>query len=196
MIEKLSSMKVTNKVFIYLFFIAFVGFCVLFFQQKNENRIYDTIVSQHIIAENFYFDNFVALETKPSLQIIETNTFWDDMVTFAQTGDKKMATWCVEPIINLYKFNKIWLFDKTKTKTYIAVDSANFLSDFDISSAEIDLFFQHGKLSNFYIYYRGKVVEIYCATIHPSNDNKRLSPPGGYLIAAKIWNNKYTGEYL
>jgi len=153
--------------------------------------IYETVMSQRMSGNSIYFDTFVSLEAKPNLQVIEANTYWDDMVTFAQAGDRKMASWCVEPMINVNKFNKIWIFDKTKTKTYTAIDSANSLSTFEISSAEIDLLFQHGKLLNYYIYFQGKVVEICCATIHPSSDNKRLTPPAGYLIAAKVWSKEY-----
>ena len=35
------------------------------------------------------------------------------------------------------------------------------------------------------------IVEIFGATIHPTNDPQRVTPPQGYLFVSKIWDKNY-----
>jgi hypothetical protein len=40
----------------------------------------------------------------------------------------------------------------------------------------------------------GGLMEIYGATIHPTEDSARKTPPRGYLFAGRLWNDRFVGE--
>jgi signal transduction histidine kinase len=46
-----------------------------------------------------------------------------------------------------------------------------------------------------FIFSNGTIVEVFGATIHPTNDPQRLTPPQGYLFVCKIWNEEFIKSF-
>ncbi|MDD5019854.1 MAG: ATP-binding protein, partial [Candidatus Omnitrophica bacterium] len=72
--------------------------------------------------------------------------------------------------------------------------SAAGLKDFPLSGEAVRDIFLKKRLCYFFVNTEAGLMEIRGATIHPTADNDRQTPPQGYFFAGRLWNKGYTDE--
>jgi len=162
-----------------LFFILYISLYIYTIQQEKE--VYKTTYNQ--------FDSEVIslfnLNSKTHIATIKDVTYWDGLVKYTQTRNKSWFNDFIVGEFDSYEVDYIGIFgldytliDRIATPK---IKTENFIS----KKILLDLY-KH-RLSKFYIKIPEGIVEVFAATIHPSNDPKKnKTNPSGYFIMARL----------
>jgi PAS domain S-box-containing protein len=163
--------------------------------KRIEKERLDAIFNAEEKAWNAGFDKMLGLVQQSLATFVYDYTYWDDMVAFLKTGDRKWAKDNIETPLSSFKVNAVWIYKNDRTIFY----SANNLGDSEFSElpmpwTAIDDLFAKSRFCHFFVRSPKGLKEIRGATIHPTSDPERKTPPLGYLFAGRLWDEKYLDE--
>jgi signal transduction histidine kinase/CheY-like chemotaxis protein len=122
-------------------------------------------------------------------------TIWDEMVEFANEPDSTWGKENIDESLNTYGANAAWVFDTSFQQVYFANtmddDSLNDLPFFHDTYQSL---FANSPFAHFFLPTNCGLLEVRCATIHPTNDDQRVTEPKGYFYVATLWDEKYLDE--
>ena len=162
-----------------LFFILYISLYIYTIQQEKE--VYKTTYNQ--------FDSEVIslfnLNSKTHIATIKDVTYWDGLVKYTQTRNKSWFDDFIVGEFDSYEVDYIGIYglDNTLINRIATpkIKTENFISK------EFLLSLYKHRLSKFYIKIPEGIVEVFAATIHPSNDPKKnKTNPSGYFIMARL----------
>lgn len=184
-------LKKTYPKILFLFLSSSVFFILLYFAlygytRKVESQVYTTAKVQ-LYNE---LQSFLILDSKPIAVAINNDSNWDEFVNFISTKD---ANWFNETIGNeqeIYKVDYLGAYDQ-EGKFIIRTASSKIKSiDFVPKQAMLQL--NTSGLSRFYMRIPEGVIEVFGASIHPSNDPfKNKTKPSGYFFVARLMDKKF-----
>ncbi len=141
------------------------------------------------------FDQLVELKGSSVATFAKDYTFWDDMVRFVQTGDREWATENIDVGLSTYVLDAVWVYTVGGTYVYsVNTPEDPRLKDLPVPREALTSLFGSKRFVHFFAATPRGFIEIRGATIHPSVDSKRLTPPRGYLFAGRLWNAQYVGD--
>ncbi len=173
----------SNVLFVFLYFSLY------YYTTQIEKQVYKTSSEQ--------FGNEVVklldLDSKPISVAIINDTNWDEFVNFIKTKD---AFWYNETIgneINIYKADYMGVYDINKKYIMHIASSKIKAKDFIPHQAIINL--NKTRLSKFYMKIPAGIVEVFGASIHPSNDPlKNKTEPSGYFFVARVLDKSFIND--
>ena len=117
-------------------------------------------------------------------------TFWDEMVDFIQVFDKKWVKENIDPMLETYNIDIVWIFDVEGNLKYSVHDTLKNFQKYVIEKSLLDSLYD-GKLLHTYDRCPEGILELHAATVHPSNDADRKTPPRGYMIVGRLLDSLY-----
>jgi signal transduction histidine kinase len=101
----------------------------------------------------------------------------------------------LDTALGVYKLNAIWVYKTNHALAY----SVNDFGDDEFNEAplpkdELRRLFLKKKFVHFFVETPKGIMEIHGATIHPTYDRFRMSPPQGYVLGGRIWDREYLRE--
>lgn len=167
-----------------LFFILYAS--LYFYTLKQEKAVYKTASMEYQNAINSIFK----LNSKTHTASIVDVTFWDEMVDFTKTKNKQWYKEYIEGEFLTYESDYIGIYDLKKqclSKTFSSkLSGTNF-----ISNEAFDQLYKD-RLNRYYIKIPEGVIEVFGATIHPSDDPKKNKyKPAGYFIMARLLDKDF-----
>ncbi|MCX6279654.1 MAG: PAS domain S-box protein, partial [Bacteroidetes bacterium] len=185
-------MKIKTKLTI--LFIALLSFFVFFtlgyfFVHTSEQKLHQKSAknsAQQVIGAvlNFKMEGFL----KP----VKDNSAWDEMIAFTKTHNSVWANDILKSVLATYNMSYIGVFNLDGTPIISIKDSSG--GGFTLESQVVKKFFIEETTVNSFCVLDGKLYEICGATIVPTVDTERKTPPNGYLVCAKIWDKSYLNE--
>ncbi len=167
-----------------LFFLLYIFLYVYTLQQEKE--VYKTANVQFSDEVATLFD----LNTKTHLSTLNDVTFWNGLYDFAKTKDinwynqfvfEEFESYDVQ-YIGVYNINNEFII-KTSTPE---IKTENFIPKQVLKNL------YSKKVSRFFMKIPEGVVEVFAATIHPSDDPKKdKHKPSGYFIMARLLDKQY-----
>ena len=124
-------------------------------------------------------------------------TYWDDMCQFMKTGDTNWSDENLATMIRNYDVDNVIIVTPDSKRVFYAYpnDSAQIPQLVDKAKQLLsDLYRKRLLNSYFYEPASGRVGVIYAATIHPTNDQQRLSKPQGFFFLIKYWDQNFMLE--
>ena len=116
-------------------------------------------------------------------------TYWDELVQFLRTRDKKWAAQNLDTSLDTYKACGVWVYDRQKSPVYRVhgpdVRHPDLLR-VPLSGA-CDLL-RKRPFCHFFLTTPDGLLEIHGASIHPTADPKRRGPHYGYFFTARLWD--------
>lgn len=149
------------------------------FIQSNQNQVEKSID----ITLNF--------ETSRIHQVSFDYSFWDEMVSFTSNKNPAWAKINIDPIITTFKVSSASVYDTLGRKIYSVAGEINNSLNNDNFKSEIFSLLNSSRFIQFYNETPSGIVEVFGATIHPSNDPNRLTKPQGYLFISRIIDSNY-----
>jgi PAS domain S-box-containing protein len=119
-------------------------------------------------------------------------TYWDEMVEIVEKRDYNAAKLNIDPSMESYNVQAVWVYDSSLNLVYFAGDDScnsnlGILNNyFNLHDVIQDTTFRH-----FFHYYDCGLLEFSMAPIQPSADLTRQTPARGYYIAARLWDKNY-----
>ncbi|MFZ4520393.1 MAG: PAS domain S-box protein [Bacteroidales bacterium] len=185
-------MKTNTK--ITLLFSALLGFFVLFalgyfYIRAEEQRLY---VDSKKSSDEQVIKTVLEFRMEGFLKPVKDNSAWDEMVLFAKTRDSFWAKNNLNPILETFNMSFIGIYDLTGKAVFSVNDSSGI--GFSITPEQITGQFSGKNFWNTFIFQRGKLFEVFGATVVPTFDIARNTAPQAFLIAARSWNLAYCAE--
>nr|WP_315145613.1 ATP-binding protein [uncultured Flavobacterium sp.] len=167
-----------------LFFLLYIALYI--YTSKQENNLYKTTQKQYYNEVS----SIIQLNSKTPISTITDITFWDELKLFTKTKNKSWYENYIASQFETYEVDYLGVYDldgQLITKTSNAkIKSAEFIP----KQALKQLY--KSKLMQFYVQIPEGVVEVFGATIHPSDDPKKdKSKPSGYFFMAKLIDKSY-----
>jgi len=183
--------RTTSKIFILvtcvfiLFGISII--IILFAEKKQEKLVLQTTCEQYKKAFDVLLSNNSSRYEQPVLDY----SYWDDMCRFIKTKDSKWAEENLATVLPTYKVDNIWVVSLDNELNYShPTYNAPYKDIIEQSKKILNELYKKRVLKTL-IVSNGNIVEIFGATIHPTNDPQRVTPPQGYLFVCKIWDKNY-----
>ncbi len=167
-----------------LFFLLYA--CLYFYTFKQEKAVYKSALMEYRNEVNSIFK----LNSKTHTASIVDVTFWDEMVDFIKTKDKTWYKDYIEAEFLTYEADYIGIYDLNK-KCLSKTASPKFNS---VSFVPVEVFDQlyKEKLNRFYLRIPEGIIEVFGATVHPSDDPKKNKyKPSGYFIMARLLDKNF-----
>lgn len=182
---KLLLLIVSTSLFFLLLYISLYLYTI-----KEEKQFYKRTFNQY---QNEVNSLYKLNSEIPTATIIDV-TFWDALVKFTKTKDKNWYNKSVASQFETYNMDYIGVYDLNNQ--LINTTKSSKIKKIDFIPKEMMLKLYSSKLTRFYMKIPEGVVEVFGATIHPSNDPKKnKSNPSGYFFMARLLD-KYFFEKL
>ena len=161
------------------FFILYTS--LYLYTVQEEQHFYKTTHSRY---NNEVKSLFILNSRTPTATVMDV-TFWDELVRFTKTKDNKWYNKYISNEFQSYEADYIGIYDldrKLLNKT-----RSSKIKSFDFIPKEMMTALYNSKFIRFYIKLPEGVVEVFGATIHPSNDPKKnKTKPSGYFFMARL----------
>lgn len=130
------------------------------------------------------------LNSKTHTATIIDVTYWDQLVTFIKTKDRNWYHNNIAIEFSSYEVDYIGIYDLNKNLLNKSATSKIKTVDF-IPKKLMEALYK-SKLKRFYLRIPEGVVEVFGATIHPSNDPKKnRTNPSGYFFMARLLDTSF-----
>jgi signal transduction histidine kinase/CheY-like chemotaxis protein len=153
---------------------------------KQENHLYESTQKQY----NNEVSSIIQLNSKTLIATIVDITFWDDLVLFTKSKNKKWYDKYISGEFESYEVDYLGVYDIDKQMIFKTSNSKIKTKDFIPKEVMIQLY--QSKLTRYYTKIPEGIVEVFGATIHPSNDpKKKLTKPSGYFFMVRLLDESF-----
>ena len=161
-----------------------------YYMKVQEKEIYD---SSNKVYKN-EITSLLKLNTENYTSLVVDVTYWDEFVDFMTTKDVKWFNTSVANILDTYKVEYVCVYD-TKG-TFLTKVSTPKIKTVDFIPKEVITRLLTKKVDRFYLKIPEGVVEVYAATIHPSDDPyKNKTKPSGCFFMVRLLDNEYFANF-
>jgi len=192
-------MKIRVRLILLLFLLTLIFLGVLMLQRSYEQKRLISLLKTVQVERESIFDKVLELKRAPMYSFSYDYSYWDDMVNFVTTGDKKWGTENLDSSLAIFKANAVWVYNLDCQLVYSVnnlKDDSGLLKEIPIPKAAISGLFVHPPFCHFFVNTPKGIMEIYGALIQPFSDLKRQSPGKGYFFCSRLWDNVYISELL
>jgi len=187
-------MRLRSKIIVFLSILAAFIAAVTYYQNVRQREVIDYYIKNLIGQKKQLFNTTINLKGEPFRKVLEENSIWDDMVGFVSSGDKTWAAENIRTMLDVHNANYVWVYDVNEKLVYSASNESEQNIPLPVQGSFTKIF--DGDLFPvFYAYRNNKLIQIFGATIHPTNDFNRVTPARGYFFVAKQWDAKYIEEF-
>ncbi|MFV8369249.1 ATP-binding protein [Flavobacterium sp. LB2R40] len=167
-----------------LFFILYIS--LFLYTVQEEQHFYKTTYDQY----NNEVKSLFRLNSKTHTATLIDVTFWDDLVSYMGHKDEKWYKKYILSEFDSYDVDYIGIY--SLDQKIINNTNSNKIKNFDFISKEMMSALYKSKLKKFYIKLPEGIVEVFGATIHPSNDPKKnKTKPSGYFFMARLLDESF-----
>ncbi|MFA6384502.1 MAG: ATP-binding protein [Candidatus Omnitrophota bacterium] len=185
-------MKIQLKFLILLISVVAALFLFfLFYSSFQRASLIDLFKSEQAQSQRV-FNTILDIQSGFVRVVAQDYTVWDDMRAYMASGDPAWAKDNLDTIIDTFKVDAFWVYRLDGTLLY----NRSSLSANSLASLAIDprLFLKKGSVERFFVKTNLGLCEIYAATVHPTGDLARKTPPAGYFLVGRLWNASFLNE--
>jgi signal transduction histidine kinase/CheY-like chemotaxis protein len=162
-------------------------FSILFYHSYQQYKLVSKISTTQFESEA---NALVELNSEGYSSLIKEITFWDELVSFVE---KKDLAWFNNSLAYLVDTNKIDYIDAyTIDGQFVTKVATSKIKSFNFIPKGVFQKLNKEKTIRFYLKIPEGIVEVYGATVHPSQDPfKNKTQPKGYLFISKLLDASY-----
>ena len=167
-----------------LFFLLYIALYI--YTTKQENSLHETS-QQHYYKE---VSSILHLHSKSYIAAIVDVTFWSEFQLFTKTRDKRWYDLYIAEEFDTYDVDYLAVYDVNDQ--FIAKTSNDKIKTINFIPKAVMTGLFHSKLTHFFLKIPEGVVEVFGATIHPSDDPKKnKSKPSGFFFMVRLLDKNY-----
>lgn len=189
-------MKITTKIMLLLLFCTLVSSGIYAVLKKSESKRYRAAISESFKAYEVAVANMTDPSLQPAYNFLTDYTCRDAMGAFIRNPTLDFAENNFGSTLGSFKLDAVWAVDPSfrtvysQSKEEDAIDPANPMQPFFLSTEDQQALFASNRIVRFFAETPNGLMEIFGATIHPTDDNTRETAPAGYLYAGQYWTGK------
>ncbi|MBL0012684.1 MAG: response regulator [Flavobacterium sp.] len=167
-----------------LFLLLYLSLYAYTMQQEKE--VYKTTYNQY----NSEVSSLFELNSKTHIATIKDVTYWSELVKFISTKNQEWFDNFIVTEFETYEVDYIGIYGLDEQ--LVNKVSSNNLKTRDFIPKGVFKELYKSKLTSFYIRIPEGIVEVFGATIHPSDDPKKVKTlPAGYFFMARLINKPF-----
>lgn len=179
-------------IFVFLIFIFISG--IIYLKNSEIQRV-DLLLQDKEHERGEFFDKIIKLKGESLQAFANDYTFFDEMVRFVKAGDKKWAKENINTGMVTFHATNAWVYRADLSPVYsVNTINADDIKDIPIPRTAFKKLFEKSNFPHFFINTHRGLIEIVGATIHPTHDYKRKTPPQGYFFIGRLWSKDYIDE--
>lgn len=184
-------MKIQTKILLLLLALIGVFICGVWALRSAAEQRFRQIAQARATERNAMFDEFLRVRGDNLEALVEDSTIWDEFVNALRTNDRAWAEkHFTEETLPAHQVNGIWAYKLDRTLLFSRNNRySKDLEQLPIPPQAFAQLFEKQRTCHFYLQTPEGWMEIRGATVHPSHDRFRETPPQGYFFAAHIWIN-------
>lgn len=149
---------------------------------KSSNNIYRNEIK-----------TLLKLNSESYTSVVIDATYWDEFVEFTKTRDLEWFNTSVANVLDAYRLEYVCVY--SNEGELITKVSTNKIQTKEFIPKEAIEKLKQKKLDNFYLKIPEGIVEVFGATIHPSNDPfKNKTKPSGCFFMVRLLDNEYFAD--
>jgi signal transduction histidine kinase len=122
-------------------------------------------------------------------QFAEDYSRWDDLAAFVKKPDPEWADINLRQSLASFNIHEVWVLAVDATPIYQA--NAQQTGPLPLQSGEWRELVTDTPFPHFFVAHAGGVLEIRGAPIQPTTDTARSTPPQGWLVVARLWDQAH-----
>ncbi len=185
-----TSLKIVSLILVLIFLLGMSLFVLLQTENTQQKDLVKLTTNQYGQA----FESLLENSSSRYAQQVDDYTYWDDMCSFVKTQDPAWAEENLATIIRSYDVDHVFLIaPDDSTVVYSYPNEQEQIPDLIHQAKQIlkDLFRKRLLSTYFFDKESGRIGILYAATIHPTNDQQRLTKPQGYFFMIKFWDRQF-----
>jgi len=191
-------MKTRDKLTILLSVLIVLFFAGSGFLRNMGKKDLAFLFQKELADKKSSFDKIIELKGKSLQNMVNDYTFWDEMVNFIYFKDTQWAKQNINEALYSFNTNAAWIYAPDFTLVY----SINNMDNDEIKDLPFvpkkflyEYFLkQDNRFLHFFTETKNGILEIRAASVHPTSDPQRTTPPRGFFFVAKLWNADYIKE--
>ncbi len=137
--------------------------------------------------------DLLEMQGRPLASLANDYTYWDEMVSFVESGDLSWAKENIDTCLDTFDVTAVWVFRPDGSIVYSVSETEESASP-PLPVASIQSLFAEERLIHLFVWSDAGLAELRGATIHPTHDAERATPPRGYFLAERLWTAPYLSE--
>ncbi len=188
----MKSISTNAKLFAILAFIGAIFVFVVLWSFHFQNQMLERNLAQERKTSTDLIDKVVYLGSTALQTIANDYSLWDDMVRFVSTRDQKWPKVNIDPELEIFDVDVIWICDTTVLPIYrVDVWGDSLASAFPLSAEDRDSIVCNNRFHHSFARTKWGLLEIQEAPIQPTSDTLRQSPAKGHFIVGKLWSSAH-----
>ncbi|SEG12123.1 ATP-binding protein [Flavobacterium urumqiense] len=168
-----------------LFFLLLYASLYLYTIQE-EKQFYKSTFNQYKNEVN----SLLKLNSETPIATIIDVTFWDALVKYTKTRDENWYEKSVASQFETYNMDYIGVYDSNNN--LIKKTNSSKIKTDNFIQKEIMVQLYKSKITRFYLRIPEGIIEVFGATIHPSNDPKKnKSNPSGFFFMVRLLDKQF-----
>lgn len=184
-----------SKIIILVTLIALMMIVGLYLLRQSEKNKINTLLLDRQEEYAVLLDKVIDFQLKSLQALAYDYTYWDEMVDFVKSGDKKWASQNLVVTLPTYNADFAWVYKTDLSLVYSTTRlDTQYLSELPFAKDILIQIVAKGHLYHFFVLTDVGLIEISGASIHPSADIERKTPPHGYFFVGRLWTEEYIAE--
>ncbi len=188
-------MKVQSKIILLLIVVVAIFLAGLATLRTYDQRKFRQIAEDRFRERNSSFEEFLNYHGQSLKMLVFDSTTWDSMVDAIKRDDQEwFGDNAAEAALDSFHANALWIYRPDGTLVHAANNIELTQADGPVPPEVFPKIFANEKLAHFFAKVPQGLLEIWAATVHPSKDFERSSPPAGFCFAGRMWNQPVLRE--
>lgn len=182
-------MRIHKQLILLLLFTTAIFIVALLVINITEQERRELLFNDFAASREQFFDKIVNLKDASLATFAYDYTYWDEMVMFVATGDKKWAAQNIDASLSTFKTDAVWIYNRDWKLIYFTSSGGVKIStQLPLPKSLYPTLFAKGPFCHFFLDTSSGLIEIHGASIHPTFDQDRKTPAKGYFFAGRIWS--------
>jgi len=176
-------------IFVFLFLLFSVGLALYFrIEHIHLSQIQKVTVEERKVG----FEKVLKLNQQAIFVLAKDYSYWDELVDAIKNEDLQWSWVNIDSGIKTYNADAAWTYNVDFKKIYsVNRFGDERLKNLPFNIEQVQKIFSGQSLVHFYVETPAGYLEVQGATVHPSNDSERKTPPQGYFFVGKLWDKEY-----
>jgi signal transduction histidine kinase len=185
-------MKIRLRLILLLGCLLLIFVAATFVLQDAHQREAESIRATAMQQRGGTLDRLLVLTAQPLQNFANDYSLWDDMVNFVRTGDRAWAKANLDASLANFGAQSAWVLRPDGSPVYRAGElTPAIVAALPFADPAFLAKLAREKNLHFYLESPSGLLEVRTAPIQPSNDTLRKSPPRGWLLVIRLWNEKH-----
>lgn len=168
----------------------FIGLLVGF--NTNQTNI---ILSESREQKRAQMNTLAPLLATSGRTLASDYSVWDDMVSYIKKPNTDFARINLDVSLNSFKVNVVWVYSAGGNLVYSVSNlPQNSPQKIEIPRGALEIISRQ-RIYSFYLDTPHGVLEVHGATVHPSTDDARETPPQGFWLTGKLLDSAYLQSF-